>query len=220
MNRCNEIALIMSSYSNSWSIHAEINLVTWMLSLTRRAKSAPLFILNWSAESTADWCKRLGYKWQLSKLNRSWGFNDFSEHFWDSWLLSRVHFMSQLAAFTVYILNNKVTRDFFSESWSITLVLMLEHYIVMSWFLRSLKFDINLIRLTSSNTLDDLTPHRNFVATFDSWQRGALLNILLTCILEDVTLCCAFITDKSEVVFGSFGKKLYILSLSVSARQA
>ena len=53
---CAEIALIMSSYSNPWSIHAEINLGTWFLCLARHAKSAPLFIWNWSAKATTDWC--------------------------------------------------------------------------------------------------------------------------------------------------------------------
>jgi hypothetical protein len=171
---CDEIALIISSYSNTWSIHAEINLGTWLLCLARHAKSAPLFIWNWSAKATPDWCKRLGYNWLLGKLNWSWWFNDVSEHPWDSWFLSGDHITSQLVAFTVCILNYKVTRDFLSKSWPIALVLMLEHYKVMSWFVRSLKLDIDLVSLASSNTLDDLTSHRNFVATFNSWKWRAL----------------------------------------------
>ena len=65
--------------------------------------------------------------------------------------------------------------------------------------------------------MDYLAPHWDFISSFHGRKQRTLLDVLLTCILKDVTFSRAFPRDQSEVVLGSFGEKLNILTLSNSA---
>ena len=114
-----------------------------------------------------------------------------------------MHSLSQMAAFTLGVLNNKVTRDFLAELLSIATELVLENYIVVSGLLRCIELNVHFVYGPSCNSLDYFTPHRYIVA-LHICEQTALLNILLTRVLEDVSLNCALTTDQCEVVLWSF----------------
>ena len=94
--------------------------------------------------------KMLWYHLFLVQIDRRGSLIDVCQQSGASGLLIWAHFLNQAVAFTLRIVDYKVTRNFLAKANSvIALDFVLEHYEVVTGFARRLNFDVNFVSSTS-----------------------------------------------------------------------